>query len=60
MGKENKINKEFEKLSRDNPDNTIIMAGHSSFTINQLEEEITGDTEIGKKLKTVEKQLEKY
>lgn len=60
MGKENKINKGFEKLSRDNPDNTIIMAGHSSFTINQLEEEITGDTEIGKKLKTVEKQLEKY
>lgn len=51
---------EYQKLTRDDPDNTRILAGHSSFTIEQLEEEINMDTEIGKKLKTIEKELEKY
>lgn len=51
---------QFEKLTRDVPDNTVIMAGHSSFTVKQLEDEIDANTEIGKKLKTVEKELEKY
>ncbi len=53
-------NKKFEKLSRDDPDKTIIMAGHSTFTIKQLEAEIDMDTEIGRKLKSIEKELEKY
>lgn len=51
----------FEKLSRDEPDKTIIMAGHVQMTIAQLENEIKADSEIGRKLKTVEKILdEKY
>ena len=53
-------NRKFEKLSRDDPDKTIIMAGHSTFTIKQLEAEIDMNSEIGKKLKTIEKELEKY
>lgn len=50
----------FEKLSRDREENTKICAGHSTFTISQLEEEINMDTEIGRKLKTIEKELDKY
>ncbi len=53
-------NKNFEKLTRDDTDSTIIMAGHSKFTVKQLEEEIDENTEIGKKLKSIEKELEKY
>ena len=49
---------EYKKLTRDDPEKTKIRAGHSSFTVSQLEEEINMDTEIGKKLKTVEKILE--
>lgn len=52
---------EYNKLTRDDPSKTRIRAGHSSFTVEQMEEEIDMDTEIGKKLKTVEKILdEKY
>lgn len=51
-------NRKFEKLSRDDPNKTIIMAGHSTFTIEQLEAEIDMDSEIGKKLKSVERILE--
>lgn len=51
----------FEKLSRDEPDKTIIMAGHTRFSIQNLEDEIKADSEIGRKLKSVEKILdEKY
>lgn len=50
----------FEKLTRDAPESTLIMAGHSTFTIEQLENEIDANTEVGKKLKSIEKQLEKY
>lgn len=48
----------FEKLSRDEECNTKILAGHSEFTINDLENEIKADSEIGRKLKKVEKILE--
>jgi putative AlgH/UPF0301 family transcriptional regulator len=51
---------QFEKLSRDEKENTVIMAGQTKFTIDQLEEEIKVDSEIGKKLKSIEHELEKY
>ncbi len=50
----------FEKLSRDKEENTIIMAGHTKMTIAQLEDEIKADSEIGRKLKSIEKELLKY
>ena len=53
-------NPKFEKLSLDEPNNTKIMAGYATFTIQQLEDEIDSNSEIGKKLKSVEKELEKY
>lgn len=58
----NKINNsKFEKLSLDNPENTKIMAGYASFSIQQLESEIDNpNSEIGKKLKSVEAELDKY
>lgn len=51
---------EYVKLTRDDIENTKICAGGNVFTAQQLEEEINMDTEIGKKLKTIEKDLEKY
>lgn len=48
----------FEKLSRDEQGKTKIMAGHQSFTIEQLENEIKMDSDIGRKLKSIEKELE--
>lgn len=54
-------NSKFEKLSLDNPENTKIMAGYAEFTIKQLEDEIDNpNSEIGKKLKSVEAELDKY
>lgn len=50
----------FEKLSRDTEEKTMIMAGHTKMSISQLEEEIKADSEIGKKLKSIEKELDKY
>lgn len=50
----------FEKLSRDEENKTRIMAGHAEFTIKQLEDEINANSEVGRKLKSVEKELEKY
>ncbi len=50
----------FEKLSRDDKDKTRIMAGHAEFTIEQLEDEINANSEVGRKLKSVEKELDKY
>lgn len=52
--------RKFVKLSRDDEDNTRIMAGQTIFTVRQLENEIKADSEIGRKLKSVEKELEKY
>jgi hypothetical protein len=49
---------EYQKLTRDDPGKTKINAGHSSFSVEQLEEEMNMDTEIGKRLKSVEKILE--
>lgn len=50
----------FEKLSRDDEKKTRIMAGQVEFTIQQLEDEIKADSEVGRKLKSIEKELEKY
>lgn len=50
----------FEKLSRDDKENTRIMAGQVIFTIDQLEEEIKADSEVGRKLRSIERELEKY
>ncbi len=50
----------FEKLSRDSESKTRIMAGHAEFTIEQLEEEINANSEVGRKLKSIEKELDKY
>lgn len=52
--------RKFEKLSRDDVSNTKIMAGQHTFTIDQLEEEIKVDSEVGRKLKSIEKELDKY
>lgn len=56
----NTDNRKFVKLSRDEEDNTKIMAGHTIFTIKQLEDEIKADSDIGRKLKSIEKELDKY
>ena len=50
--------RKFVKLSRDEEDKTRIMAGHTIFTVKQLEDEIKADSEIGRKLKSIEKELE--
>lgn len=52
--------RKFVKLSRDDEDKTTIMAGHHQFTIKQLEDEIKADSEIGRKLRQIEHELEKY
>ena len=52
--------RKFVKLSRDDEDKTIIMAGQHQFTIKQLEDEIRADSEIGRKLRQIEHELEKY
>lgn len=51
----------FEKLSIDEPEKTHIMAGYAKFSIKQLEDETANpNSEIGKKLKSVEELLDKY
>lgn len=51
----------FEKLSLDTPENTKIMAGYAEFSIKQLEDEIGNpNSEIGRKLRSVEAELDKY
>jgi hypothetical protein len=51
----------YEKLTRDNTGKTKIMAGHVSFSVEQLEEEMKIDnSEIGRKLRSIEKKLETY
>ena len=49
---------DFEQLSRGS--NAKLHAGGTTFTIEQVEYEIDNDTEIGKKLKAVESELDKY
>lgn len=46
-------------LTEDEAD-TMIMAGHTKMTVKQMEDEIKADSEIGRKLKSVEEELEKY
>jgi hypothetical protein len=41
-------NYKFEKLSRDDEKKTMIMAGHAQFTIQELEDEIRADSEVGR------------
>lgn len=54
-------NSKFEKLSLDRQESTQIMAGYATFSIKQLEDEIDNpNSEIGKKLKSVEAELDKY
>ncbi|MDD3474349.1 MAG: hypothetical protein PHP08_00415 [Candidatus Dojkabacteria bacterium] len=48
----------YEKLTRDDLENTKICAGATTLTVDQLEEEIEADSEIGKKLKSIEKILQ--
>lgn len=58
---ENDIMVEYKKLSRDESDKTKIMAGHVSFDIKRLEHEMKDDnSEVGRKLKSIEKELEEY
>ena len=54
-------NSKFKQLSLDNPEQTKIMAGYAEFSIKQLEDEIDNpNSEIGRKLKSVEAELDKY
>lgn len=56
-----KNNKKFEKLSRDEHKNTKIMAGQAIFTVKQLDDEMIDDkSEVGRKLRSIEHELEKY
>lgn len=50
----------YESLSADKEENTKIMAGHNTYTVKQLQEEINSNSDIGRKLKSIEKDLEKY
>lgn len=51
----------FERLSRDEESSTKIMAGQAEFTIRQLEDEMIDEkSEIGKKLRSIEHELDKY
>lgn len=54
------MSKKYEKLTNGSESSTRIQAGHSTLSIKQLEDEIDADSEIGKKLKTIENELEKY
>jgi hypothetical protein len=55
------MERNYKKLSRDDENNTKIMAGQTQFTIKQLEDEMVDDkSEIGRKLKSIEHELEKY
>lgn len=51
---------EYKKLTLDKPEKTKIMCGHVTLTVKQLEDEIDANSEIGKKLKQYESELEKY
>ena len=52
---------QFDKLSIDDEDKTKIYAGHMTYTIKQLEDEmIDPKSEVGKKLRDMESELEKY
>ncbi len=50
----------YEKLSRDKEEKTVIMAGHVPLTVEQLENEMKSTSDMGRKLKEIEKKLEKY
>lgn len=50
----------YESLSLDTEENTKIYCGHGVYTVKQLQQEIDSNSEIGKKLKTVEDKLKDY
>lgn len=50
----------YESLSLDTEENTKIMAGHGVYTVKQLQQEIDSNSEIGRKLKSVEEKLKDY
>lgn len=53
-------NEKFVRLTADKEENTRILAGHISFSVKDLEDEIDANSEIGKKLKSVEDRLKDY
>lgn len=48
----------YKKLSRSTEDDTVIMGGHTQFTVEQLETEVKMNSDLGKKIKQVDKDLE--
>lgn len=50
----------FDKMSIASEKDTAIWTGQTKMTIQQMEDEISADSEIGRKLKSVEKDLKKY
>lgn len=48
----------YEKLCRTDENDTVVYAGQAKLSIKQLEHEVKMDSEIGKKLKSIEKILE--
>ncbi len=50
----------YERLTVDKEENTRILAGHISFSVRQLEDEIDANSEIGRKLKQIEDKLKDY
>lgn len=50
----------YESLSLDTEENTKIYAGHGTYTVKQLQQEIDSNSEIGRKLKQVEDKLKDY
>lgn len=52
---------EYKRLSRSAKEDTVIMAGQTSLTVEQLENEMADDnSDIGRKLKSIEHILERY
>ena len=51
---------QYESLSLDSEENTKICAGHGTYTVKQLQQEIDSNSEIGRKLKSVEEKLKDY
>jgi len=47
----------FEKLSRDDKKKTKIFVGNEQFTVDQLENEIKKNSEMGRRLRSLEKKL---
>lgn len=55
---DNSNESKYEKLSRTDDNDTIMYAGQAKLTIKQLEHEVKMDSDIGKKLKSIERILD--